>query len=402
MGDPVAAVAEHEATGEVAAIFADIRTTLGIPVVNLIWRHLATIDGGLDWAWQSAKPIYQSGHAERSADGLIARLPVPMPPALAPGALASAGVGDTDLATVRAIAAAYNRGNGLNLLALGALVTPPAGPMPAAAPVVGGDVAASIPRVLSQPDVAPHVWTLVTSLNRLGGRPNEPILATLYRHLAYWPGLLAVMHTGFRAAGCRRTIGAGHRPDPDDGARGGRAGWPICVRMGDRRRFRLSPRSRSLPSTSSPGWCRSASRSRAGSMAINRRLTMHRENRQSTPPTDPSSGPAISLARARSRSRSVLSSRSVLLGEAVQQQCLAGLREGNDLAVDLPAGGRHRHRRPAAVGGIGAARRVARLLQSGDRPADLDLVHRRPPGDFGGCLRPEASEHGEHAPIPES
>ena len=30
-----------------AAIFADIRETLGVEVVNLIWRHLATIPGAL-------------------------------------------------------------------------------------------------------------------------------------------------------------------------------------------------------------------------------------------------------------------------------------------------------------------------------------------------------------------
>ena len=38
---------EAAATGDVAAPFADIRATLGVGVVNLIWRHLATIDGAL-------------------------------------------------------------------------------------------------------------------------------------------------------------------------------------------------------------------------------------------------------------------------------------------------------------------------------------------------------------------
>jgi hypothetical protein len=43
MSDPVPAIAEASATGAVAEIFADIRTVLGVEVVNLIWRHLATI-----------------------------------------------------------------------------------------------------------------------------------------------------------------------------------------------------------------------------------------------------------------------------------------------------------------------------------------------------------------------
>lgn len=197
MGDPVPAIAEHEATGAVAATFDDIKATLGVPVVNLIWRHLATIEGGLDWAWGAAKPIYASGQASRSADALFDRLPVAMPEPLAPGALRAVGLNDDDLSTVRAIAAGYNRGNGLNLLALGALVVPPAGPVPGGTAAGSGDPSAPIPKVLSEGDVEPDVWRLVLALNRFGARPDEPILATMYRHLAYWPGLLALMHAGF-------------------------------------------------------------------------------------------------------------------------------------------------------------------------------------------------------------
>lgn len=197
MGDPVPAIAEHEATGAIAETFDDIKATLGIPVVNLIWRHLATIDGGLDWAWAAAKPIYASGHAANSAEALFDRIPLVMPETLPAGALQAVGVTGSELDTVRAIAAGYNRGNGLNLLALGALVVPPAGPVPTGAGAPTTDAAAPIPKVLSQAEVEPHVWELVLALNRFGARPQEPILATMYRHLAYWPGLLALMHAGF-------------------------------------------------------------------------------------------------------------------------------------------------------------------------------------------------------------
>jgi hypothetical protein len=47
-GDPVPAVPENEATGVIAGIFADIRDTLNVEVVNLIWRHLATMPGALE------------------------------------------------------------------------------------------------------------------------------------------------------------------------------------------------------------------------------------------------------------------------------------------------------------------------------------------------------------------
>jgi hypothetical protein len=38
-GDPISAIREDEATETIASIFADIRETLNVGVVNLIWRR---------------------------------------------------------------------------------------------------------------------------------------------------------------------------------------------------------------------------------------------------------------------------------------------------------------------------------------------------------------------------
>ncbi len=57
--DPVAAIVETDAGGQTATIFADIRETLGVEVVNLIWRHLATMPGVLEWDWGELKPLYR-------------------------------------------------------------------------------------------------------------------------------------------------------------------------------------------------------------------------------------------------------------------------------------------------------------------------------------------------------
>lgn len=61
MGDPVPAIAETSGTGVVAELFADIRGVLGVEVVNLIWRHLATIPNALPWAWGMLRPLYADG-----------------------------------------------------------------------------------------------------------------------------------------------------------------------------------------------------------------------------------------------------------------------------------------------------------------------------------------------------
>ena len=47
MSDPFPAVAEAAAAGRTADLFTDIRATVGVRVVNLVWRHLATMDGAL-------------------------------------------------------------------------------------------------------------------------------------------------------------------------------------------------------------------------------------------------------------------------------------------------------------------------------------------------------------------
>ena len=39
--DPVPAVIESEATGEIKEIFDDIKNVTGVDVVNLVWRRLA-------------------------------------------------------------------------------------------------------------------------------------------------------------------------------------------------------------------------------------------------------------------------------------------------------------------------------------------------------------------------
>ena len=110
MTDPVSAITEASATGTVAATFADIRATTRVGVVNLIWRHLATIPGALDWAWGAVRPRYADGTLAEAADTLRASLTLPSLARLPP-----------PHADAAAILAAYDRTNIRALLALCAL-----------------------------------------------------------------------------------------------------------------------------------------------------------------------------------------------------------------------------------------------------------------------------------------
>ncbi len=196
-GDPVPAIAEADATGEVAALYADIRATLGVPVVNLIWRHLAMFPGALPWAWESLKPLYADDSIAAQAAALRAELDVPILVGLSAPTLAAAGLSSDDLRRITMILHSYERSNAMNMVALCALSAKLNGEI--AAP---GELAASVlaetaiigemPPLLTLDVMAPPVRGLVEDLNRIGGR--DEILASMYRHLANWPVYLSLVH----------------------------------------------------------------------------------------------------------------------------------------------------------------------------------------------------------------
>ena len=123
--NPVTAMAESDATGEVAEIFADIRETMEIPLITSIWRILVDIEGGLRSSWDATKQLYQTGQPQAALLRIRAETALPMPQPITISQLARVGVNRQDLSVIRSILAAYNRSNGLNLIALTALSVSP-------------------------------------------------------------------------------------------------------------------------------------------------------------------------------------------------------------------------------------------------------------------------------------
>ena len=200
MTDPVPAIAEASATGAVAGLFADIRRVLGVEVVNLIWRHLATIPEALPWAWGMLRPLYADGTIANEARALHGQLALPSLPPLPRKLPAAIGLGDDDLASIRNILAAYDRTNAMALIALSALlcwldekvtttdqITESSPPPPAEPPA-----SIPLPPLPGLGTLPESVAALVSTLNGLGARRQNPVLASMYRHLAYWPSYLAL------------------------------------------------------------------------------------------------------------------------------------------------------------------------------------------------------------------
>ena len=197
-GDPVATISEADASGDIAAIYGDIRETLGVPVVNLIWRHLAVMPGGLRWAWDSLKPLYASGGIDAEADALRNTLELPALPGLSRPVLLAVGLDDSDIARITLILQSYERSNAMNMIALSALLARLEGTVAPSSPVAISATTASavdgeMPPLLALDAMAPHVRDVVVALNTIGGRAE--ILASMYRHLANWPPYLGLIHT---------------------------------------------------------------------------------------------------------------------------------------------------------------------------------------------------------------
>ena len=189
MSDPLPAITEAAATGEIADLFADIRATVGVRVVNLVWRHLATMDGALPWAWAAVKPLYLAGLPDAAMAAFRRTMDIPKLASLA----------GEEPASVDAVLASYDHSNTINLFALGALrawlndAVARDGKITPGSRKAAPDLA--LPKLASAEDVAPETWALVLRLNKFGDEPQPLILASMYRHLAHAPSFLARIET---------------------------------------------------------------------------------------------------------------------------------------------------------------------------------------------------------------
>ena len=195
--DPVTAIAEADATGAVAEIFADIRATMDIPMLTSIWRGLVAVDGGLENAWKAAKPLYLTGQPGAALAHVVARADLPIPTPLTAAQLGDAHLTTDDLSAALAIIDAYSRSNGMNLIALTALMSEPSGApaeFPAASPPAPWP---ALRPLRERAEIDDENWRLVEQINRFGIGTEKGEVATLWRHLAHWPGLLSLIETGF-------------------------------------------------------------------------------------------------------------------------------------------------------------------------------------------------------------
>jgi hypothetical protein len=211
----LAELPEHDATGEIATIYAEIRRLWGVPYVSSLQRHLATRPGWLEWTWAAVGPAFASGRAQAAAWRAAERLSVPRLAPLSRHALAVWGVDAAAEAAIRATCASFVRVSPVNLVLSGLLRRLLMGERPAGSGELAPGWAPPAPLRALPPLVDPAARppdeqaVLATLATAVGGQPFVP---GLYRMLASWPAFLAHVATvlrphlddeGTRAAGQR-------------------------------------------------------------------------------------------------------------------------------------------------------------------------------------------------------
>ncbi len=187
----LAELPEHAATGETAAIYAALRHALGVPMVNLVFRHMATVPACLSWAWRCLAPVYANETIHSAGAAMAAVIDgsaTPLERDL--DGMPLAGIVDT--------LDAYIRANPINCIGLGLLVRALNGQAdPAALPDRGRPATVTpIPTILPMADLAQLPESTLADLRRAATaihREESPVIPSILRHFAPWPELLRMI-----------------------------------------------------------------------------------------------------------------------------------------------------------------------------------------------------------------
>jgi hypothetical protein len=211
---------QRDATGEIAAIYAEIRRLWAVPYVSSLQRHLATRPGWLEWTWAALRPAFTSGWAQAAAWRAAEGAGVPRLPPVSRDALRVWGVDAAGEAAIRATCASFVRVSPVNLVLSGLLRRLLAGERPPGAAATTGAAwtpppeLGPLPPLVEAGALKPAERAVLATLGTTVG--SQPFVPGLYRMLAGWPGFLAHVATVLRphlhdaatAAACARVLAA--------------------------------------------------------------------------------------------------------------------------------------------------------------------------------------------------
>ncbi len=195
---PLPEIPFSAATGEVRLIYDALAKALGVRLVNLVYRHLATLPGGLEWAWSVICEPYLDGTLARRSPDLIRAANFDARKTKAEGVLGLSrfGLNNEEVRAVLRTIDAYNMANPMNAISLQILTrelasdSPPPGYAPP--PAVELDLKELLPLQAFHQLPADTRETLRHMSHPFLGK-NAQIVPSLFLHLAPWPGLLRAL-----------------------------------------------------------------------------------------------------------------------------------------------------------------------------------------------------------------
>lgn len=185
---------EADATGRIAAIYADIRLFSGVPYVSSLQRYLATIPGVLEWAWDVLRPGLASGLIPETGWQLAQSVRLEPPTPISVSVCRGWGVDEAGLAAIRNIAANFLRVSPVNLVTGACLAGVLNGVSTAksAPPVEAWEPPAALPPMLGNVNPAALPADQAAVLHRFGTQVDGvPFIPALYRQIAHFPQVLA-------------------------------------------------------------------------------------------------------------------------------------------------------------------------------------------------------------------
>ena len=193
-----AEIAEADATGCTAEIYADFRASIGLPMVNLIYRHMATTPGCLEWAWAHLRPHFVGGAFAAEAERIIAGLALPEGGGVTGAALAEAGIDAAAQADITRTLETYNRANPMNLVAMAVLARELGDPAsegrvaPTETSSAAPGPARDLPPMADLAALPDETRAVLGVLAAQAGTGGTAVVPSLYRHFADRPRYLAL------------------------------------------------------------------------------------------------------------------------------------------------------------------------------------------------------------------
>lgn len=191
-----------------AKILADIQSSTGVALVNLVWRHLASRPAVLQWCWQTLKPHYLSGAIPAAAWLLRESVKAPQLTPLNRDEQCRLTRTISKPAVVDAMLTSYERGNAQNLVAmchleLNARPAEYSGRSLATAPTLNAAqqraeqadrVEIDIPPLPELNELAPNLQQHIATMSAIWVPAQYGAMTpSVFRHLAHWPELLALL-----------------------------------------------------------------------------------------------------------------------------------------------------------------------------------------------------------------